>query len=123
MKIQIRRGVFETNSSSVHSLTMCAVDEFQKWKNGEILFYGDENRFDTKEHIINYLKTKLSYGGEFCYSGVDWNNVEEVSDIFDDNGIKTYDKFFDDNWFETYIQKYTSKSGDEIVAFGYYGHD
>lgn len=123
MKIQIRCGVFETNSSSVHSLTMCASDEFQKWKNGEKLFYGNENRFDTKENIIKYLKTKPSYTGEFCYIGVDWYDTEKVNDIFDEEGIKTYDQFFDDNWFETYWQKYTSKSGDEIVAFGYYGHD
>lgn len=38
MKRQIRRGVFETNSSSTHSLTMCSEEEFEKWKNGEILF-------------------------------------------------------------------------------------
>lgn len=30
MKRQIRRGVFETNSSSVHSLTMCSDDEYKK---------------------------------------------------------------------------------------------
>lgn len=30
MKKQIRRGVFETNSSSVHSLTMCSSDEYEK---------------------------------------------------------------------------------------------
>ncbi|WP_313584682.1 hypothetical protein [Lacrimispora sp.] len=30
MKRQIRRGVFETNSSSTHSLTMCSEEEFEK---------------------------------------------------------------------------------------------
>lgn len=30
MKRQIRRGVFETNSSSVHSLTMCMESDFNK---------------------------------------------------------------------------------------------
>ena len=29
MKISIRRGVFETNSSSTHSLTMCSEDMFR----------------------------------------------------------------------------------------------
>lgn len=28
MKISIRRGVFEINSSSTHSLTMCSEDKF-----------------------------------------------------------------------------------------------
>lgn len=37
MKRQIRYGVFETNSSSVHSLTMCSEEEFEAWKRGEVL--------------------------------------------------------------------------------------
>lgn len=38
MKKQIRRGVFETNSSSVHSLTMCTSSDYDKWKNGELVW-------------------------------------------------------------------------------------
>ena len=38
MKRQIRRGVYETNSSSTHSLTMCSEEEFEQWENGELLF-------------------------------------------------------------------------------------
>ena len=30
MKKQIRRGVFETNSSSVHSLTMCMESDYDR---------------------------------------------------------------------------------------------
>lgn len=28
----LRRGVFETNSSSTHSITMCLESEYEKWK-------------------------------------------------------------------------------------------
>ena len=35
--IQVRTGVFETNSSSTHSLTICLLSDFKKWKNGEVL--------------------------------------------------------------------------------------
>ena len=44
MKRQIRRGVFETNSSSVHSLTMCMESDFNKWVTGELVWsrWGDE---------------------------------------------------------------------------------
>ena len=34
MKRQIRKGVFETNSSSVHALAMCTEIEFDRWENG-----------------------------------------------------------------------------------------
>jgi hypothetical protein len=37
MKIQIRQGVFETNSSSQHSLSIMNRDMFIRWKNGEVL--------------------------------------------------------------------------------------
>lgn len=37
MKIQIRRGIFETNSSSEHSLSIMNRDMFNRWKNGEVL--------------------------------------------------------------------------------------
>ncbi len=34
MKRQIRRGVFETNSSSTHSLTMCSKKEYDEFEKG-----------------------------------------------------------------------------------------
>ena len=50
---QIRRGVFETNSSSVHSLTMCSGEEYKKWSDGEVLYWGERDKFGTKEEIID----------------------------------------------------------------------
>lgn len=37
MKTQIRRGIFETNSSSEHSLTVMPHDKFLDWKLGKLL--------------------------------------------------------------------------------------
>ena len=37
MKMTVRQGVFETNSSSVHSLTMATKDDYEKFENGELL--------------------------------------------------------------------------------------
>lgn len=37
MKVQIRKGVFETNSSSEHSVCIMKSDIYNRWKNGEIL--------------------------------------------------------------------------------------
>ena len=33
----VRANIFETNSSSTHSLVMCTKETLDKWKNGEIL--------------------------------------------------------------------------------------
>lgn len=35
---QVRRGVFETNSSSTHSITICTLEEFEKFKAGELVW-------------------------------------------------------------------------------------
>ena len=36
--IQIRKNVFETNSSSTHSLVMAVKSEFDKWEAGEYYY-------------------------------------------------------------------------------------
>ena len=124
MKRQIRRGVFETNSSSVHSLTMCSGAEYERWEDGKLLFWGDKDKFGTREDIIEEMKDmRYSWSGELCYPNVNWNDEEEVSDIFSDENIQTCEEFFDNEWYETFEERYTTPSGDEVVAFGYYGHD
>ena len=125
MKKQIRRGVFETNSSSVHSLTMCSGEEYQKWENGKVLFWGERDKFATKEEIIEELKhMRYSWGNkELCYPDVNWDDEDEVSDVFSDERIKTCEEYFENEWYETFEDRYTTPSGDEVGAFGYYGYD
>ena len=123
MKRQIRKHVFETNSSSVHSLTMCTNEDFKKWENGEVLYWRENDEFATKEEIVEKMKKRTWYDGSLRYPDVDWNNENEISDIFSDEGIETYDEYFDDAWFETYVEEYTTPGNETIIAFGYYGHD
>jgi hypothetical protein len=39
---QVRMSVFETNSSSTHSLTIVTAEEFNKWKEGKVAFAGNK---------------------------------------------------------------------------------
>ena len=136
MKRQIRCGVFETNSSSTHSLTMCSEEEFEAWKRGEVLFqeYGEENfisatklsEHDKKMAQEDYEENKDDFQK-------DWNDLSEdakqkyytkyakENDIIDEDA-KTYDQYMNDGDLETFVQRYTSKNGDKIVAFGEYGY-
>lgn len=43
--IQVRTGLFETNSSSVHSLILCDANDYDDWINGDKLLnvYYDYN--------------------------------------------------------------------------------
>ena len=95
MKKNIRFNVFETNSSSVHSLCICTEEKFDAWKKGEI-YYDYWNDEFTKNSINK------------------WN---------EDN--QTYEDFFEESWgyLETYEEHFTTPSGDKMVAFGRYGRD
>ena len=101
MKIQIRRGVFETNSSSVHSLTMCMESDFNKWVAGELVWsrWGDE-----LVPITDEIK----------------KSIEE-----DEREYLTYEQFNDYDYidYETFEDSYTTPNGETVKSFGYYGHD
>lgn len=130
MKKQIRRGVYETNSSSCHSITMCTEADYYRWENGELLLcmgwgFGypkdnkpGENHFYTRDEAIAFEKTSR------FNSDVDWNNKHDVDIILRDNGFLTYDYFWNvycEECYEGYEETMVTPSGDSIVAFGYYG--
>ena len=135
MKRQIRCGVFETNSSSVHTLTICDLDTYEKWINGELLFdkwsekfikpipkLSDLQKDDAKKAYIKSMKTYWKEWDElsieekekwYCEYGLNHGLLSE--------GAQTYDEYFDNSY--TYAENYTTQSGDNIVVFGYYGCD
>lgn len=65
------------------------------------------------------------YDGSIRYNHTneEWENEDIVNDIFSDERIKTCEEYFDDYDFETFEDRYTTAGGEEVVAFGYYGHD
>lgn len=111
MKRQIRRGVFETNSSSMHVIVMCMESDYDKWRDEGLLLYmgrgydyaennkPEKNHFYTRDEVISFEKTSR------YNDNVDWDNEQEVNDILSDKGFLTYDYFwneycdgYDDGW-------------------------
>lgn len=136
MKRQVRRGVFETNSSSTHSLTMCSEEEFEAWKRGEVLFqeWGSDN-FVSATDLSDKDKKKAEedYKENQTEFQKDWKDLSEEAkqkyytkyakenDIIDEDA-KTYEQYMNEGELEIFVQTYTSKNGDKIVAFGEYGY-
>lgn len=114
MKRQVRLGVFETNSSMTHSLTMCTDSEYEMWKNGELYLRGWKDCFVSAKEVDNELKK-------------DWEESKEEYDSYEDflkeNSYYTYNSFWQNEWLETFDEKYTTPNGEIIHAFGLYGHD
>lgn len=107
--IQVRRNVFETNSSSTHSITICTEDEYEMWKRGEVYWSRYSEKFVSKEEVEEgFNKTKGRY--------------DDFNDYLYEEGLYTFDRY-DDIEMETYEEHYQTKSGDKIIAFGYYGYD
>ena len=98
---QIRRNVFETNSSSTHSITMCMKSEFDKWVAGELVW---DRWGDRLVPITPSVK----------------QSMED-----DDRDYFTYDQFNDWDYisYEIFEDNYTTPSGEQVVSFGYYGYD
>ena len=92
---QVRRGIFETNSSSTHSVSIMSEVEFEKFKAKEVLLHDGElipipEDFDFEDH--------------------------------DQWEYKTYDDWFNSEN-ETDVTRYTSPSGDKLVVLCSYGYD
>lgn len=132
---QIRRSVFETNSSSTHSLTMCSREDYDKWFRGELMYdtYKDVlvemnieiSERDKLEAKSYYENTKTKYWKN--WEQLDEKEVEEWYDKYmkeyskiDYDRYETYDDFFENTYLETYEEEYTTKNGEKIIAFGKY---
>lgn len=147
MKI-IREGVFETNSSSTHSITMCMKSDYEKWKDGLLKFIPQEERFLTLEECEVYIREHILESKAVH----DWNNDtylyygkilkkeeffteeylatvtdEDISDWSDDACTDekplTHEEYRDCYDLEYYEDFFTTPSGEGVVAFGNYGYD
>lgn len=116
MKRQIRRMVFETNSSSVHSLTMCSEEEYEKFQNSQLVIGWRGDLKDIKEAIKEINKDR-NLPEDYMWE----DNKDELSGLLRDYDYDTYETYGKDyEWFE---ETYTTPNGERVIAFGFYGED
>lgn len=122
MRKQIRRGVFETNSSSTHSLTMMMKSDYKRWEDENLyLFNGSGWSWDFNKPVANTLYTR-----EEAVEFVKNNRYYHANDEVDDEYLRDMDFIsFDDEgneYLEGFYEEFTTPSGETIVAFGEYGY-
>ena len=125
MKRQVRRGVFETNSSSTHSLTMMMKSDYERWEKENLYLFNGyaygwdfnkpvNNALYTREEAIEFVKNSRYY---------DASSNDEIDDVY----LREFDFIsFDDEgseYLEGFYEEFTTPSGEIIVAFGEYGYD
>lgn len=133
---QIRKNVFETNSSSTHSLTMCTKEEYDNWKNGKLLFDSYYKKFvpsleltkvDFEEAEDNYESNKQKYQknwNQLTKEEQEEYTLEYIKKNKSMDEIVTYPEWLDRNdYLDAFYKEYTTKNNERIVAFGVYGYD
>lgn len=106
MKVQIRQGVFETNSSSTHSLSIISKEQSDLLDKGELYINGYSLEIYTKEEVDrqweDYHKhKKYLYGGkeEFRKNYLCSLTMDEFEDFCEDNCYETlWETTPDDKW-------------------------
>lgn len=117
--IQVRYGIFETNSSSTHSIFIVTEEEYKKLEKGELLiniggrWYGGPDII-TKEEAIDELNKECP----------NWKEDKPLSEaLYDYDIAETLAHHFDDEYLEGYEEHFTTPSGDKMVVFGKFGRD
>lgn len=143
---QIRKNIFETNSSSTHTLAICTEDEYKDWKDGKLLFNKWNETFvknsikitkqDKVEAEERYNTCKGKYykdwselteaeREEYTYNYIAQQRRQEKSLSFEEDGL-TYQEFIqncNNDGLETETSHYTSPSGDKLVITCAYGYN
>lgn len=138
----IRKHVFETNSSMTHALVICENDEYANWvesydskdKEKGYLFCMGNSEFgpykEAMEYNVKCLKERLE--SDYLLEDVTEETIEKyangeigIYELTDDayELFVTKDEWESDYYYEVEDFEYTTKSGDKITGFCYYGHD
>lgn len=129
--LQMRKNVFETNSSSTHSITMCTQDEYDAWVNGKVLlndgwWSGDnesefkDKKFVTREEAEDIIKHDKYHEPTDELSNLSDEEFDEYCHDMD-YGLYSMDRYFENEYLEWFDEKYTTPFGETVVAFGLYG--
>ena len=120
MKVQIRSSVFETNSSSVHSVTMCNKIDWEAWQQGDIMYCPQEEKLLPTPEAEQYNETFLKE------HSISTTNLS-IYDIDYINDYKSWGHLYltFNEYFEIFGQEYSifNKEFNDVVAFGHYGYN
>ena len=120
MKTIVRKGVFETNSSSTHTMIMCTGEEFQKFEDGEMLVSMWDEKLFSYDDITDFIKSDDYCKDRFTKSSIDIKDKKAVlkwaaKNVYD---LQDADTFYEDTYYDIFSQSFTTKSGEKVVAFG-----
>lgn len=134
---KIRRGIFETNSSTSHALIIMKEDVYDKWENGgyyyspynyewEKKYYTDpsnipeDKHYYTEDEVRNFLIHNERVEPEhFNFDeGMAYDSFEQLAKEFE---FYTYDTF--NGEYELDTKNFVTDNGEKYVVHCAYGYD
>lgn len=135
MKRVIRHNVWETNSSTSHSVVIMTAEQNDKWENEDLYYYpgrwdytfnnlSDEQkpksgRLYTQDEVLQFYKL-IGYEYKPEKEDEDYTVDDYIYEMGDFIG---YDRWSNDEYLEQDTNYFTTPSGEEIVVHCKYGYD
>ena len=133
----IRRNVFETNSSSTHSLIICSDKTYNDWLDGKVVYnsYAEEFVEAKQPTEIDFHKAEVMYMENKSDYMKDWKDLtpqmqlaylkENVMEENDTYQYRTYEDYKNemDSMEESFERTYETEHGDVVHILGYMGYD
>lgn len=111
-----RQNIFETNSSSTHSITILEGEKLDLYKNDE--FYYFDGEMISIQECFEILQDSYGYEGNCNKKDIDtFIKNEDCEDLY------LYSDYLDNSDLSIEYDDYTTKSGDKILIISEYGYD
>ena len=115
--IQIRHNLFETNSSSTHSLVIATKEDWNKFKNGEMFLNMYEDTLNPITPETNVPKQTTN--GKWEFKGKMYNDLYDIDDYMWYNRSRLIYEAFN----EMCVENIEKDLGDGRVAISMYAHE
>lgn len=147
MKRVIRNCMFETNSSSTHSIVIMSFEKSEKWEKEKVYYFNGRELWSvfqdlpeekrpkkgnlyTQDEVLEFLKlvnynyNKDDYEDDDYYDYY-YGRLDSVEKFIRecDCGFISYNIWNSDEYLEKEVTTYTTDGGEEIVIYCKYGHD
>lgn len=124
--IQIRQNVFETNSSSTHSMVMCQDSDYKGWSEGK-LYYCQNFPYNEKVKDLEKKDSKFYTEEEakkICeLAEISWDEEDDWGYNERTEFFMTLDEFFETDSLECEQETFVTKGGEVVHACYKYGYE
>jgi hypothetical protein len=126
MKVQVRQGVFETNSSSTHSVSVCLATDWDAFNRGDLWMRPSDGKMLPADEAEEFNEELINSRVE---NSKRWKTPYTREEIIKDYATDLYKSHADyyawaeNTYYDFFDEGSVLSNGTHVVTFGYYGHD